>query len=820
MQHMKKKLRHINFVVHAFRNIRRLIIAEKNRDRLVQGICDSLAGTSGYHNVWMVLLDSAGKYMQTTASGRGEEFRSSRTHLEENPFVPCVQKALAQVDVVLTNPPRTACLGCPLAEHHCADAAMSVRIKHKDRLFGVLTLSASRESIDNPEEYNLLQETSEDIAFALHNLEVEAAHRDSEKALKNSEKKYLSLVENISEVIYSVDGKGVITYVSPYVKVIGGYDPSELIGKAFIDFVYQKDVPDRVKQFQKIVSGANESSEYRFLTKSGTVCWVKTSGRAVFEKGRVVGVQGVLTDITDLKRAEKNLQESEQRYKTLFQVTPAATVIIENDMVLSMVNAQFERLSGYSREEIEGKKKWTEFVVPDDLERMKGYHRQRRRDPDSVPAEYEFCFIDRHKNFKNIAMNVAIIPESRKSITALVDITGMKQVEKRLQQTQKMETIGTLAGGIAHDFNNILAGMLGYAQLAMLKLPKGSELYTHLENIIRAGHRGRDLIKQILSFSRHETTRTGSIMVRPIIKEIVKLLRATFPSTIEIRQVLKRGQEHVMADATKIHQVLINLCTNAGYAMQEDGGILELKTNLLEIGSRVDGFDLNLAPGKYLEIAVSDTGGGIDPEILDKIFEPYFTTKPYGQGNGLGLAVARGIAAGYKGTITVYSDPGKGTTFNVYLPVVKKDKIRTYKHKPVAGSGQGRILFVDDEPTLVDAGRQILEHFGYDVTGLTSSIEALDLFRKQPDAFDLVIADVTMPVMTGDNLAREIMRIRPGFPVVLCSGFSEQFVVKRARDTGVRAILMKPLLDNELISVMDEILTNKSNASAKNGSGG
>lgn len=801
---------HINFVLHALRKIHRLIIAEKNRDRLIQGICDNLAGTSIYHSVWMVLLDRTGKSMKSAAeSGLGEKFQPLRTHLEKNHMVPCAQKALAQPGVILTKNPRDDCGDCPLAEHYGANAAMTVRMKHKNRIYGVLTVAVSEKPVDNREEYGLLQEVAEDIAFALHNLETEEARRRSEEALKKSEKKYLALVENISEVLYTVDEKGIITYVSPCVEVLGGYAPSELTGRSFLDFVYEEDLPDRAGQFKKAVSGVNEASEYRYVTKSGAVRWMKTSGRAVFEKGRVVGVQGVLTDITDLKRAEQDLKKSEQRYKTLFQVTPAATVIIENDMTLSMVNAQFERLSGYSREEIEGKKKWTEFVVPNDLEKMREYHRQRRRDQDSVPAEYEFRFIDRHKKIKDIALNIAVIPETGKSIGALVDITTMKQVEKRLQQTQKRESIGTLAGGIAHDFNNILAGMLGYTQLAMLEIPRGSQLYANLENIIRAGRRGRDLIKQILSFSRPQATKTEPILVGPIIKEIVKLLQATLPSTIEIRKILKNNQEYVMADATKIHQVLTNLCTNAGYAMQENGGILELKTDLLEIGSAAAGFDSNITPGKYLKITVSDTGCGIDPEILDKIFEPYFTTKPHGQGSGLGLAVARGITASYGGTITVYSEPGKGTTFNVYLPVVEKKKIRSDHGEPVAGTGHGRILFVDDESALVDTGRQILEHFGYDVTGLTSSIKALDLFRKQPDAFDMVIADMTMPAMTGDRLAREIMRIRPGFPVVICSGFSEQLMSQSTKDIGVRAILMKPLLDNELISVIDKILNKK-----------
>ncbi len=678
---MDKKIRHDNFVPPSFRKIYRLIIAEKNRERLIQGICDNLSGTSGYDSAWMVLQDRAGNCLQLTESGLGEKIRPLRTQFEKNQSVPCVQKAICRTDVVLTKDP-SACQGCPLAAHYGDKAAMTVRMKHKDRIYGILNVSVSGKPVDTPEEYHLLQEIAEDIALALYNL-------DMEEALKKSEKKYLTLVENISEVIYAVDEKGLITYVSPWVEVFGGYTPAELIGSFFLDFVHKEDVQDRAAQFQRAVSGVNESSECRYVTKSGAMHWVKTSGRAVFEKGRVVGVQGVLTDITDLKRAEKDLQESERRYKTLFQVTPAAIAIVENDMTLSMVNVRFEKLSGYSREEIEGKKKWVEFAGPDDFERMQAYHEKRRRNPDSVPGEYEFCFIDRHKNIKNIALNVAVIPETDKSLVALVDITRMKRVEKRLQQTQKRESIGTLAGGIAHDFNNILAGMLGYTQLAMLELPKDAELYANLENIMKAGRRGRDLIKQLLSFSRPQTTPTEPILISPIIKEIVKLLRATLPSTIDIRQILTVDQVYVMADTTKIYQVLTNLCTNAGYAMQAAGGVLELKTDLARIESRAFGFDLNLAPGKYLKITVSDTGCGIAPEILDKIFEPYFTTKPHGQGSGLGLAVARGIVSGYGGIITVYSEPGKGSTFDVYLVVVEKDTGSIEKSEPFAGRGQG-----------------------------------------------------------------------------------------------------------------------------------
>jgi PAS domain S-box-containing protein len=797
--YIMKKIKHINSVLHAFRKIHRLIIVEKNRDRLLQGICTHLAGASGYDSVWMVLLDRAGNYRQLTEFGLGEKRFSLQAQFENNQSCPCVQKALDRSDVVLTKDPNAACIGCAFAAH-CADkAAMTVRMKHKDLIYGVFTVSVLERPVDNPEECHLLQEIAEDIAFALHN-------REMEDALKKSEKKYLALVENINEVVYAVDEKGIITYVSPCVEVLGGYTPAELIGSSFMDFVHKEDVPERAAQFQKVVSGVNDASEYRYVSKSGAMHWVRTSGRTILKKGRVVGVQGVLTDITDLKCAQKNLIESEQRYKTLFQITPAASAIVENDMTLSMVNAQFERLSGYSREKIEGKIKWIEFVAPDDFEKMREYHEQRRRDPDSVPGEYEFCFIDRYKNIKNIALNVAIIPETDKSLVALVDITRMKRVEKRLRQTQKRESLGTLAGGIAHDFNNILAGMLGYTQLAMLALPEGTELYANLENIMRAGRRGRDLIKQILSFTRPQTTLTEPILVRPIIKEIVKLLRATLPSTIEIRQVLKVDPVYVMADATKIHQVLTNLCTNAGYAMQADGGVLELKTDLVKIGPGAVGFDFNLRPGKYLKITVSDMGCGIAPEILDKIFEPYFTTKPHGQGSGLGLAVARGIASGVGGTITVYSEVQKGTTFNVYLPVVEKDTGSIEKCKSIGGRGEGRILFVDDEPIIVDTGRRILEHYGYDVTGFTSSVEALDFFRKQPDAVDLAIVDMTMPALTGDKLAREIMRIRPGFPVVICSGFSEQLISKGTEDLGVRAILMKPVLDDELVSVIDKIL--------------
>ncbi len=375
--------------------------------------------------------------------------------------------------------------------------------------------------------------------------------------------------------------------------------------------------------------------------------------------------------------------------------------------------------------------------------------------------------------------------------------TEKQNLESRLQQAHKMEAIGTLAGGIAHDFNNILSAVLGFTEMA-LQDSSGNELVqSSLREVLTAGNRAKDLVKQILTFSRQAEQELKPVQVGLIIKEALKLLRASLPSTIEIKQNIK-SHSATLADPTQIHQVLMNLCTNAHHAMQATGGILTVSLEDVSIDSEYEARKLELLPGDFLRLKVSDNGKGMPAAVKARIFEPFFTTKERDKGTGMGLAVVHGIVKGHGGAIAVNSQPEKRTTFDIYLPIIQISETFAVTASADLPAGNERILFVDDEKALVDLARKMMERLGYAVTGRTSSIEALELFKAKSEKFDLVITDMTMPNLTGDKLAREIISIRPDIPIILCTGFSEKINEDKARAMGLREFMLKPLVMAEL----------------------
>jgi len=381
-----------------------------------------------------------------------------------------------------------------------------------------------------------------------------------------------------------------------------------------------------------------------------------------------------------------------------------------------------------------------------------------------------------------------------------------KQLEKMLQQAQKMEAIGTLASGIAHDFNNILGGIMGFTELALLDLQEGTLAHKNLKNSLKAQHRASEMVNQILAFSRQTESDPIPVNLSAIVKEAVKLLRMSIPSTIEIVMKIEAAFDRVIADPSRIHQILMNLCTNAAHAMRVRGGKLVIGLSNVVVGLETVLAGPELLPGRYVELSISDTGHGIDPLIRDKIFDPFFTTKSPGEGTGMGLAVVHGIVQGFRGAIDLESTPGEGTRFRVLIPAVEssgKERPDTVIQMP---RGQERILFVDDEEFLVRIGEQALCRLGYQVMARTNSIEALEMFRVRPESFDAVITDLNMPDMSGIDLSRELLQIRPDIPIILCTGFSKQNVEEKAKKLGIRECISKPLIMNVLARTIRDAL--------------
>ena len=396
-----------------------------------------------------------------------------------------------------------------------------------------------------------------------------------------------------------------------------------------------------------------------------------------------------------------------------------------------------------------------------------------------------------------------------KGICAIArDITEKLKMEAQLAQAQKMEAIGTIAGGIAHDFNNILGAIVGYTELAQLDLSEGSATRAHLDAMLLAAKRATDLVKQILAFSHQDGQKAKPIDLIPIVKGCLELMRASLPTTINIHQQITSDLGVVSANSTQIQQVLMNLMTNAAHAMSEKGGDLTVSLNNIDLDREQPAASGHLKPGPYVMLTVMDTGHGMDETTKKRIFDPYFTTKDKGVGTGLGLAVVQGIVTKAGGSITVESEPGEGATFRVFLPKIETEVAENKWRESQKPLPQGRecILFVDDEWSLVNIGQQVLKKIGYKVIARTNPLEALETFRAQPDKIDLVVTDQTMPNMTGDVLARQIMQLKPGIPIIICSGFSEKINKEKARSMGIRKFVMKPIVMMELAQTIRRIL--------------
>ncbi len=380
------------------------------------------------------------------------------------------------------------------------------------------------------------------------------------------------------------------------------------------------------------------------------------------------------------------------------------------------------------------------------------------------------------------------------------DISARKQMEEekakleaQLRHSQKMETVGTMAGGIAHDFNNILSAIIGYTDLAMEELPENSASSTSLGEVLKAANHARDIVQQILTFSRKIERERIPIILSGIVQEATKLVRASLPKTIEIREEINLNGEMVLGDATEIHQVLMNLSTNASHAMGKSGGLLEIKLDHFKVNDEFAAASPNLKPGDYLRLTVSDTGCGMDENTVQRIFDPFFTTKSAGEGTGLGLSVVQGIVLGHKGEILVKSKPGKGATFEVFFPLIEGREKPAIKNEPEMPRGVEHILLVDDDKRIVSIGKQCFERFGYQVSAFSDSSEALEAFQKNPDVFDIVITDQVMPDLTGEELAREILLVRPDIKIILMTGFSENMTREKALKMGINEFILKPV---------------------------
>ena len=499
------------------------------------------------------------------------------------------------------------------------------------------------------------------------------------------------------------------------------------------------------------------------------------------------------------------------RLAMILEQTEEDIIITDLDGNVTYVNPAFEKITGYSSTEVIGQN-------PRFLKSGKVSEEIYNELWDTITSGkvWRGMIINKKKDGSLIEEDSTISPmrnhdnKNHGYFAVKRDMTAHNKLERQLRQSQKMEAIGTLAGGIAHDFNNILTAILGYTELAKMELPENSTTSNKLAEVLRAGNRAKELVKQILTLSRKTEQELVPVRIDLVIKEALKLLRASIPSTIDIRQDIHTSQGTVMADPTQIHQIMMNLCTNSFQAMQKKGGILGISLehkDITEFDVEKNGY--NIKSGDYLKLVISDTGSGINKKDMERIFEPYFTTKKLGEGTGLGLAVIDGIVKNINGFITVYSEVDIGTTFNILFPYNRLvDEIHSDIQLKKIPTGNERILFVDDEEQITTLGKLILEDLGYTVTSTLRSSEALKIFRNNPNDFDLVISDISMPGLSGFELSNEISDIRSDIPIILCTGFSNLIHESMERNDSVKKVIMKPFLKNELSVAVREVLDN------------
>ncbi|CCK78637.1 cache domain-containing protein [Desulfobacula toluolica] len=521
--------------------------------------------------------------------------------------------------------------------------------------------------------------------------------------------------------------------------------------------------------------------------------------------------------IIQKKQSEDDLRKSEERYRLLADnATDGICIMQLSNLFLSYASPSMERILGYTCEEIleldiEYFMTQTSFekvsaAIAEELEKeeKEGIDTNRykiieleqiRKNGSKVWTEVTASFL-RDKNGK---------PDRVLGVTR--DISKRKNLEHKFQQAQKMEAIGTLAGGIAHDFNNILSSVMGFTELVKLGCIKDEETKKNLDQVLAAGMRARDLVRHILTFSRRADVQKDLIQITPLIKECLKFLRASVPVNIEIRHHFDVTDGIVMADPTQIHQVLMNFFTNAAYAMKEKGGVLEVRLKSIEILNHEILQAKELKPGRYLQLAISDTGCGIPKELIERIFEPFFTTKGRIEGTGMGLSTAYGIIKDMGGAISTYSEIGMGTTFQLIIPEHPGESVTSTESADFfLMKGSGRILLVDDEESIVDWTRQVLLKLGYEVIGMSNSLETLEKFKQSPNDYDLVLTDMAMPRMTGLELSKQMISIRPDIPIILCTGFSEGLTSETIKDNGILDMIMKPMIASELARAVSKAL--------------
>jgi PAS domain S-box-containing protein len=693
--------------------------------------------------------------------------------------------------------------------HISIDNFLAVPIVFGNETIGLVSVANSEQSYTE-EDRDLLESIANQIAPILNaRLQrdwQEQERKQAEKELIRAKEDWELTFNSIPHLIAILDTQHRIVRVNKVMAAKLNIAPEEAVGRKCYEMVHKTGVPPQFCPHTKLLTDGMEHTVEIFDENLGGYFRINASPLRD-SRGNLLGCVHLAQDITERKRAEAAMAHLSRQMELILNSAGEGIFGTDTAGKVTFVNPAMAQMLGWETAALLGQpihdlchhtrpdgQPLPSSECPIHLAFKDGRTHQAddeffwRQDGTSFPVEYISNPIREGDQVVGTVVVIKDITERRQAEEAKL------KLEAQLRQAQKMEAIGTLAGGIAHDFNNILGAIIGYGEMIqMFHTAVDPKVRKDVDEILRAAFRAKDLVQQILMFSRRIDQDRKPIQLQMIIKESLKFLRASLPSTIEIRRSLDPEVGPVLADPTQMQQVVMNLCTNAAHAMRKKGGVLEVGLTEVVAGDETGEETVKLAPGPHARLTVKDNGHGIPPEILDRIFDPYFSTKAMEEGTGLGLAVVEGIVQSHGGAITVESVPDVGTAFHVFIPILKRRDTSLPSETPTPiPKGQGRILFVDDEPVLVAIGQDILQNLGYEVVALTSSAAALEKFFQNPRQYDLAILDLTMPQMTGMELARKLLQIRPDLPIILSSGFADKIRPKEVMEMGVREVITKP----------------------------
>ena len=750
----EERVEHLNLVLRAIRTVNQLITQEKDRDRLLEGICDGLTQTRGYYTAWIALRDESGRFLTHAEAGLGEDFLPLLERIKRGELPDCARKGLAQAEVVVTKDPLSTCTGCPLTAKHRGGDVMTTRLEYGRKVYGLLSVSIPSVLTANEEERSLFTEVVTDIAFALHNIEMEEERKQAEEALRESEEKYRTLFEDSRDAVFITTRDGKLTSTNQAYLDLFGYTREEVIG---LDVRKTYANPeDRLRYQQEMErKGEVKDFELKLRKKDGTEldCLLTATVRQP-QDGVILGYQGIIRDITGRKLAEKTLRESEEKYRSLVgnvdvgicRVSPGD----KGDFI--EVNPAMSRILGYSREELlrmnvsetyQGpaeRKKFADKVCAQGLVKNEELKLRRKDGAPIVVSNTSTAVRDEKENIIYIDAILEDITERKKAEAEKLELEQQAQVASRLA------TVGEMASGIAHEINNPLTAVIGYADLVLERdIPE--EAKDDVRIIHNGAKRVADIVKRLLAFAHQYQPERTYLDINDIIKTTLEL-RAYELETSNIKATTNLAPDlpRTMADAGQLQQVFLNLIINAETEMRlaHGGGKLSVKTETV---------------GSTIRISFKDDGPGIAKENLEKIFDPFFTTREVGKGTGLGLSLSHGIIAEHNGRIYAKSKPGKGATFIVELPVITEEKQLEMAEpaEEVKKVAPARILVVDDEPAICQFLKRVLTGEGHEVETVASAGDALE--RMKGTRYNLILLDIKLPGKSGIELYKRMQKI-------------------------------------------------------------